>query len=115
MGVSGAKKAAILQKKQGDMKFREFVNTSLSALTVAAGNITLTNTDETIVCDGAFTVTLPPAADISGKNYYIKNEGTGMITVDADSSETIDDELTQTLNQYDCLHIYSDATEWHIL
>ena len=38
------------------------------------------------------------------------------VTIDADGSETIDDETTQTLpSQYDSIHIVSDGTEWWII
>ena len=63
----------------------------------------------------SFTVTLPTAVGIQGKEYTVKNSGSGVITVDGDGTETIDDDLTQSLNQYDSLTIVSDNTNWIIL
>jgi len=62
-----------------------------------------------------FTVTLPTAVGIQGKEYIVKNSGSGVITVDADGTETIDGDLTQSLNQYDSLTIVSDNTNWIII
>ena len=31
---------------------------------------------------GTFTITLPTAVGVEGKNYFIKNSGSGLITVD---------------------------------
>jgi hypothetical protein len=62
-----------------------------------------------------FTVTLPTAVGIQGKEYIIKNSGSGVITVDGDGTETIDGDLTQSLNQYDSLTIVSDNTNWIII
>ncbi|MCK5018984.1 MAG: hypothetical protein KAS32_18130 [Candidatus Peribacteraceae bacterium] len=97
------------------MRFREYVNTTKSNITTATGAITLDNEDEVVNCSGTFTVTLPAVVDYTNKRYYIKNIGTGAITVDGNASETIDDQTTQTLNQYDCLHIQSSGTEWKVL
>ena len=111
----GAATAASVGKKHGDMKFREYVSTTKSNITAATGAVTLDEDDEVVNCNGTFTVTLPGVDESTGKRFYIKNIGTGVITVDGKASETIDDELTQTLDQYDCLHIQSNGTEWYIL
>jgi hypothetical protein len=50
-----------------------------------------------------FTVTLPTAVGIGGREYTIKNSGSGVITVDGDGAETIDGSATRTLNQYDSI------------
>ena len=80
----------------------------------ASGDTTLLLTDGTIYCTGTITLTLPTAADAKGKSYMIKNTSTGVITVDG-NGDTIDDETTQTLYQYDCMLIRSDGTEYWIL
>ena len=79
---------------------------------------TATATDDVITCGAGnetFTIDLPAALD--GKVYYIKNVGTGVITVDADTtgSTTIDGDTTQTVNQYECLQVISDASVYWIL
>lgn len=74
---------------------------------------TLTANDELVLANGTFTLTLPTAASSPGKVYHIKNIGTGVITVEG--SETIDDETSMILSQYDCMDIASDGTEWWII
>ena len=62
---------------------------------------------------GNITVNLPTSVD--GKHYFIKNTGTGTLTIDGNSSETIDGALTQTLTQYESLHIVGDGSNWWII
>ena len=83
---------------------------------------TITTTDDTIICSGAstFTVTLPTAVGVSGKKYNVKHIGTGTITVDTTSSQTIDGELTIAIaagysGAYPNLMVQSDGTNWVIL
>ena len=76
-------------------------------------NTNLTATDDVLTCGAGnetFTVDLPVPVD--GKVFYIKNVGTGIITVDAnvDGSTTIDGDTTQTVNQYECLQVICDAS-----
>ena len=73
-------------------------------------------TDDLIRCSGTFTVTLP-AATGTGKLLYIKNTGTGVVTVDADGAEVIDGQLTQIITvQYDSMLICDAASGiWNIL
>ena len=48
-------------------------------------------TDFVVDCTAnTFTVTLPTAAGITGKQFCVKNSGTGVVTVDAFGSETIE-------------------------
>lgn len=78
---------------------------------------TATNTDDVIVCNSttAFTITLPVASG-SGKVYNIKNINTGAITVDGDSSDTIDGSITIVLGQWDSVTIVDYAANaWAIL
>jgi hypothetical protein len=62
-----------------------------------------------------FTVTLPTAVGRVGKEYTIKNSGSGVITLEGDGTETIDGALNQTLNQYDSITVVSDGTNWIII
>ena len=71
---------------------------------------------ETVIkCNGTFTVTLPPALRVTDRAYYIKNIGTGVITLDGDESETIDRVTTQTLAQDEVMTVISDGSEWDII
>ena len=80
---------------------------------------TILEADHFIVCDsdgGDFTVTLP--AGVDGTVYVIKNAGTSgnTLTVDGNGAETIDFELTQDLDDGDCIQlIYEDTEKWSIV
>lgn len=74
---------------------------------------TLGLNDEEVDCtSGTFTVTLPTAVNARGRHYIVKNSGTGVITVDGNSSETIDGDLTVTLSQGEAVTITSNGTNW---
>lgn len=104
-----------VRHKHGDLRFGHYEDTTTSNITLATTTVTLDNTDEVIICTGTFTITLPAVATYPGKRYYIKNKGTGIITVNGNGLETIDGEITQILTQYDCMEIENDGTEWHII
>jgi hypothetical protein len=79
-----------------------------SAYTVSASDYQIEATS------GTFTVTLPTAVGITGRVYSIKNSGTGTITVATTSSQTIDGQTTQPLNQYANIIVFSNGTNWII-
>ena len=63
-----------------------------------------------------FTVTLPTAAGISGKQFVVKNSGTGIITVDADGSETIDGYANFVLStKGEAIWVVSDGSNWKVI
>lgn len=66
-------------------------------------------------CTGTITITLPTA--VGNTNfYYIKNVGTGVVTVATTSSQTIDGSTTITIpTQYQSYTILSNLTNWNIL
>lgn len=96
---------------------RDFVVSvfGVSGVVSKTGTYTATDDDQTILCNGSFTLTLPAAADRTNKLFCIKNTGTGVITIDGDGAETIDNSTNVLLNQYDSLTIVSDGTEWWII
>lgn len=104
-----------VRHKHGDLRFTNYDDTTTSNITIATTTMTLIADDEIVICNGTFTITLPAVAVYPGKRYYIKNKGTGIITVGGNSLETIDGETTQILTQYDCMEIENDGTEWHII
>jgi hypothetical protein len=64
----------------------------------------------------SFTVTLPTAVGIAGKQYCIKNSGTGVITIDANGLQTIDGALNFFLStQYESIWIISDGANWKVI
>ena len=76
---------------------------------------TILSTDDVILCNGTFTITLP-ASTGSGKVYNVKNIGTGITTLEGNLSETIDGELNISLDQYEGVTIIDSGTGvWYIL
>jgi len=90
------------------------VSSTVNLITITSG-YTVVAADVAILCSGTFTVTLPTAVGITGKNYYIKNIGSGTITVEGDGIETIDEALTVSLIQHETINVVSDNSEWWIL
>jgi hypothetical protein len=85
--------------------------------TTKTATYTATASDSTIEFNTASAVTLnlPTAVGISGKIYFIKNINTGIVTVDANSTQTIDGQLTRTLARYESLRIQSNGSNWVII
>ena len=72
-----------------------------------------TEFDHTINCNGTFTLTLPTTGIQTGQEYYIKNIGTGVITVS--SSVNIDFSTSLALNtQGQSVTVQWDGTQWWI-
>lgn len=80
-------------------------------------NYTVSATDFTIDCTtGTFTVTLPTAVGIQGRQHVIKNSGTGVITVATTSAQTIDGASTLSLSmQWQSVTLQSTGSNWIIL
>ena len=66
------------------------------------------------VTGNTITVTLPTATGINGKNYVIKNRGTGVVTVATTSGQTIDGVVSKTLIYNDSVEVISDGSNWII-
>jgi hypothetical protein len=93
-----------------------------AALSVTSKTTTYTATtsDDVILASGsAFTITLYAASGNGGKVLRIKKTDaslTNIITIDGNSSETIDGATTTTLNtQYEEVTLLCDGSNWHIL
>lgn len=104
----------------------DWVSSPTAALTViskatADSPYTALTSDGVILVNataGVFTLNLPAASGNSGKVFRIKKTDSSFnaITVDGNSSETIDGSTTTTLNtQYEQLEIVCDGSNWHIL
>jgi hypothetical protein len=79
-------------------------------------NTTLANTDGVVACTGTLTVTIPLADSLSEKPYFIKNMGTGIITLNCSGAETIDGSATWTLeSRYDCAGIIPGLDAWRFI
>jgi hypothetical protein len=85
-----------------------------------SGSYTVSTTTSSVVmanCASACTVTLPSASGLSGKVYWVKVIGVGVVTIATTSSQTIDGSLTVTPNpnQYADLELIADGSNWEIL
>ncbi len=79
---------------------------------------TLTPEDYTVwFSSNTCTATLPTATLFPGKIYEIKNNGTGVITINTTSSQTIDgiSSATITLKQWEFLRVQSNSGNWIIV
>lgn len=94
-------------------------STNLSVVAKTA-NYTATTSDDVIDCDasgGAFTISVYTAVGNTGKVLTVKktDSSTNAVTIDPNSTETIDGALTVALiTQGNALTIVSDGTNWRI-
>ena len=73
------------------------IDTKSSAYTVVAADM-----GKVLICTGTFTLSLTAAATLGdGFSFVVKNNGTGVITIDPNSTEQIDGASTKTLNAGD--------------
>ncbi len=74
---------------------------------------TATASDDTLnVTSGTFTLDLPAANTCTGKTLRIKNSGTGVVTLDGNSTETIEGVLTFPLGPGSYVEITSTGALW---
>lgn len=82
-------------------------------------NYTVTTSDGAhciVLGTGTFTVTLYAASGNTGRTVTVKNVSTGVLTVDANASETIDSSLTQTVAaRYQSLTLLCDGSNWAVV
>lgn len=104
-----------------DTQLKTATDTVKSALT---GNTTIDNTyrNKILLCDAtsaSFTVTLQAAATaLDGFRIIVKKTDStaNTVTIDGNSSETIDGALTKVLSsQYDVVEIVCDGSNWNIV
>ena len=89
-----------------------------AAYTAVSANYTVSVSDYFIECtSSSFTVTLPTAIGVRGQMYNVKNSGTGVITLSAVASQTIDGILPQTLQlrSKDNIALISNNTNWLVM
>jgi hypothetical protein len=104
-------------KKTGDATYTIDTSSYIKSNTVATktGDYTAESTDRIIRFTASARLILPSATG-SGIQYIIICDGVGVsIIVDANGSETINRQLTQTLSDGDCMVIYDTASGiWNI-
>lgn len=88
----------------------------------ATSTTTLDVSDYMLFADatsGGFTVNLPTAVGIAGRQYIIKkiNTTANDVTIDGNGSETIDGASTQILTGANkpSVNVVSDGANWHII
>jgi len=97
-----------------------FDSFTFSALTKTSA-YTLTANDSVIFADATsapFSVTLPSAVGLAGKNYIVKrtNAGANSVTIATTSSQTIDGQISYVLSvQYAAISVMSNGSEWLII
>lgn len=91
-----------------------------TAYVVKIAAYTITAADSFVACDataGAFTITLPTASGIAGREYTVKKTDASVnaVTVDANGAQTIDGALTYALAaQFATVVVVSDGSNWLI-
>ena len=94
---------------------------AFDSISTKTGAYTVVSTDHIILGDasgGAFTITLPAAADHTGREFTVKkiDGSANAVTVDGNSSETIDGAATYALSsQYSSVTVVSDGSNWYIV
>jgi len=89
---------------------------SVSSYVIIGAAYTATTANSTIDISGnTFTLTLYTAVNNSGRTVYVKNSGSGIVTVDANASENIDGQLNRTLANDEALFLQSNGSNWVIL
>ena len=82
------------------------------------GTDTLDTENVVAICNSAsaFTLNLPAVSGITGRVYYIKNKNIGVVSVDPNGSETIDDSaMAFTLGKDESITVIADPTGWWII
>ena len=88
---------------------------SINTVSVNTSAGSASSTDYVYLASGTINITLPTA--VGNQNLYtIKNVGTGVITINTTSSQTIDGSLTAPIRvQYLSLTLVSDGANWNII
>jgi hypothetical protein len=110
---SGLASSAIQISNNSQSLANLVVNTSASYSPTSAVDIILCN-----AASGNQTINLPTAVGYAGKIMDIKKTDSSVnsITIDANSTQTIDGALTKTIiSQYQSIRIVSDGSNWNII
>ena len=87
----------------------------VKVLSVSADTTLDINAAICIVTANSPTITLPTAAGISGRIYWIKNRGRGTATIATTPGQTIDGQSTVTVTHNGCCQVVSDGANWIVL
>ena len=105
----------MLQNKLAVLRVNKLIDSVCGDATATSGGFTVpTNVGFVKVVAG--TVNLHTAVGWNNKEITIKRTGTGTVIVDAASAETIDENLTVSLDeQYIAITVKSDDANWWII
>lgn len=89
----------------------------ITSYVAKSSTYSITTLDSVINCtSGTFTVTLPTAIGVTGREYKIINSGTGVVTVATTSSQTIDGSTTASIPIHNMsLTVVSNGANWQII
>jgi len=105
----------------GDLEAVEGVIGIRGTLVTVTGAYVIADPDGTVLANangGAFTVTLPLAADNGGRIIVVKkiDASANVVTLDGNGVETVDGAETLSLSvQYEAYNVQSDGTAWWII
>lgn len=86
---------------------------ALVAYAAKTGTYTATVSDHTLnVTSGTFTLSLPAATTCAGQTLQVKNSGTGVVTLDGNSSETVEGVATYPIGPGCYVAITSTGSAW---
>ena len=80
-----------------------------------SGTASILTSQCVVNCNGTFTVTLPTAVGNSGRFYFIKYSGAGVITMAGTGGQTFDGAASPTVAAGASLTVCSDGANWLIL
>ena len=70
---------------------------------------------DVVLCTVPVTTTLPIAAAYEGRSIDVKSAAAGATVTLASDGGFIDSEVTQTIDDFECITVISDGTDWWIL
>ncbi len=87
---------------------------SVNSISTSTAADSASGTDYVYLCTGTLTLTLPDAS-ANTNLYTVKNVGTGIVTIDTTSSQTIDGALTIIMPlRYTAVDLISDTANWNV-
>ncbi|MEI7532852.1 MAG: hypothetical protein WCK57_00650 [Verrucomicrobiae bacterium] len=84
-------------------------------VTVSATYAVLIRDVVVIATANSFTITLPTAVGVTGKQYTIINSGTGTITLATTSAQTISGDASESIFTNESFTVVSDGTNWQAI
>jgi hypothetical protein len=96
------------------------VSSTPVVITSASSPYTALSTARQVECNttsGSITVNLPAVAGVLGKRFiFVKTNGSNTLTIDANGSETINGDLTQTITSiYSVIEVLATSGGWVVI